>query len=325
MEVLDESIVGILDDTFYRYVDDLRARVTPNLRFAHYTSADTAMRIIRGEGSDRALWLRNATEMNDFSEIEYGQACLEFALGLDGVDDRFKRISDTLGFNVETEVFGAMGAERARIKANTFLLSLSEHDVADVAGLLSMWRAYGGASNVCLLLRTEALGTDQTAYDADITAVHYGGPEGFAQRFMRIAEGVENNLGNLSKLDPGLVAFNWKIVLDDLVLSTKHPSFAEEREWRVIYHRKETPNRPPPPSRVVTVNGIVQVVHYLPMQNVPEAGVNNATLDEILERLIIGPTPNPGLVKEAFVGLLREAGVGNPEQRVVTSNIPLRR
>lgn len=283
------------------------------------------MRIIRGDGSDRALWLRNATEMNDFSEIEYGQHCLELALGADGIDDRFKRISDALGLDVETAVFGVMGAERARIKANTFLLSLSEHDVSDVVGLLSMWRAYGGASNVCLLLRAEALGTDQTAYEADITAVDYTGPDGFIQRFMRVVKGVERNLDELIKLDSELVAFNWKRVLDDFVLSTKHPSFAEEREWRVIFQKRENPSRPAPPSKIVSVNGIVQVVHYLPMQNVPEAGINNATLDEILERIIIVPTPNANLVWEAFVNQLRDAGVTNPEQRVVTSNIPLRR
>lgn len=325
MEILDKKTIKILDDTFYRYFDDLRARITSSLRFAHYTSADTALRIIRGDGSDRALWLRNATEMNDFSEIEYGQRCLELVLAVDGLDDRFKRISDALSLDVGPAVFGAMGAERDRIKTNTFLLSLSEHDVSDVTGLLSMWRAYGGASNVCLLLRAEAFGTEQTAYDADITAVDYSGPDGFAQRFMRILEGVESNLDELAKLDAELVAFHWKRVLDDLVLSSKHPSFAEEREWRVIYQRRENPDRPAPPSKIVSVNGIVQVVHYLPMQNVPEAGVNNATLDEILERVIIGPTPNPGLVWEAFVSQLREAGVTNPEQRVVTSNIPLRR
>ena len=325
METLDEQTLKILDDTFYGSIDDLAARISSNFRFAHYTSADTALRIIRGDGSDRSLWLRNATEMNDFSEIEYGQSCLELALGVEGVDDRFKRISDTLGIDFSTAVFGAMGAERARIKANTFLLSLSEHDAADVVGRLSMWRAYGGTSNVCLLLRTEAFMTHQTAYDAGITAVHYGGPDGFIQRFTRIVESVESNLDELAKLDLGLVAFNWKAVLDDLVLSTKHPSFEEEREWRVIYQRKEHPTRPAPPSKVVSIYGIVRVVHYLPMQNVPEAGVNNATLDEILERVIIGPTPNPGLVLEAFVNQLGEAGVTNPEQRVVASHIPLRR
>lgn len=39
------------------------------VRFAHYTSAATAMSIIQAEPKDRSMWLRNATEMNDFSEI----------------------------------------------------------------------------------------------------------------------------------------------------------------------------------------------------------------------------------------------------------------
>jgi len=39
---------------------------------AHYTTAETAMKIIRG----RSLWLRNAAVMNDFSEIEYGKSVM---------------------------------------------------------------------------------------------------------------------------------------------------------------------------------------------------------------------------------------------------------
>lgn len=39
---------------------------------AHYTTAETALQIIQ----NRTFWLRNATLMNDYSEIEHGDACL---------------------------------------------------------------------------------------------------------------------------------------------------------------------------------------------------------------------------------------------------------
>jgi hypothetical protein len=325
MDIPDDKIVQIIDAAFFQGVGDLVARVTPEMRFAHYTSAETAMRIIRGDGTDRALWLRNATEMNDFLEIEYGQRCLETALRTPGLDDRLTNIGTELKLNIAADVFGAMGSERLRIKAETFLLSLSEHDANDTGGLLSMWRAYGGSSNVCLLLKTGPFITPQTAYDVDITPVDYRGPDGFTQRFMKIVDDVEFNLEGLKQLDPALIALNWKIVLDDLVLSTKHPGFIEEKEWRLIHRYNRFASSPAPPSKVVCVNGIVQTVLYLPMRDIPEHSITNATLPDILERIIIGPTPNPEIVKEAFIRLLREANVANASELVATSDVPLRR
>ncbi len=325
MTTIEENAFATLNAALFGSSDDLVARVTPNLRLAHYTSAETALRIIRGDGTDRALWLRNATEMNDFSEIEFGQACLEHTLNQPGIADRLGRIGESLGINIDNEVFGPMGEERQRIKRETFLLSLSEHDSADNMGVLSMWRAYGGNSNVCLLFNTDALTSPQQAYDVDITVVDYGGPDGFSKRFTSVLDDVEKNLEQLKRVDQHQITFNWKAVLDDMVLSTKHPSFAEEKEWRIIYRRKATPMIPAPPYKIVVLAGIAQVVHYLPMADVPDMSVKKATLEDILDRIIIGPTANPPLVMEAFVTQLYQAGISNPAQRVVTCNIPLRR
>jgi hypothetical protein len=108
-------------------------------------------------------------------------------------------------------------------------------------------------------------------------------------------------------------------------LEIEHKSFHEEKEWRIIHRpsRKWTPLDVP--SKVVSVGGIVQVIHYLPFQNIPEHGLNGVELEEILDRIIIGPTPNPQLVRQAFIRLLTDASISDPEKRVVISNIPLRR
>ena len=325
MTNLNKNDEAILNAALFGAAGELIALVTPNLRLAHYTSAETALRIIRGDGTDRALWLRNATEMNDFSEIEFGQDCLEYTLNRPGISDRIRRIGEALGVDIGNEVFRPMGEERQRIKSETFLLSLSEHDADDDMGVLSMWRAYGGNANACLIFRTEALTNPQEAYDVDITPVDYRGPDGFLARFTRVLDDVEKYLEPLKTIDKQLIALPWKAILDDMVLSTKHPSFAEEREWRIIYRRKSNPEIPAPPHKIVVIGGIAQVVYYLPMVDVPEAGVEHATLEDILDRIIIGPTANPALVKEAFVGQLTVAGCSNPAQRVVMCNIPLRR
>jgi hypothetical protein len=322
--ISEQRGLEIVTDAFYQESDALRERITPETRFAHYTSAETAMRIIRGDGSDGALWLRNATEMNDFSEIEYGQSCLESVLGDDEIAERATQAGLNVGVNIADDVFLPMGQERDRIKRETFLLSLSEHDASDTEGRLSMWRAYGGVANVCLLMKTAAFVTPQDAYDVDIVAVDYDGIEGFKRRFLSIISNVERNRGDLAQLDPGLIAINWKRVLDDLILSTKHPSFREESEWRIIHRRRQS-EISNVPSKVVSVGGIVQVVHFLPLQNIPKNGVNNATLEELLERIIIGPTTNAALVREAFVRLLTDAKIAAADDRVVASGVPLRR
>ena len=46
-----------------------------NRKFAYYTSADTAKKIIQNE----EIWFRNATVMNDFSEISYGLSLVKKA------------------------------------------------------------------------------------------------------------------------------------------------------------------------------------------------------------------------------------------------------
>ena len=316
--------IRALSDTFFQESTDLRKRITEDTRFAHYTAAETAMRIIKGEGSDRALWLRNATEMNDFSEIEYGQSCLTKMLKDAETSTRLQKAGEAVGLNIIDDVILPMGLERERIKRETYLLSLSEHQADDVEGRLSMWRAYGGEANVCLLLRTAAFTGDQDAYEVDMVAVDYRGVTGFRERFLALISQVEANAGRIANIDRNDIATNWKRALDDIVLSTKHPSFEEEQEWRII-HRREVFAESNVPSKVVNVGGTVQVVHYLPMENIPKLGVKNASLDEILERVIIGPTSNPSLVQEAFVRLLSDANVSSASDRVVMSGVPLKR
>ena len=46
-----------------------------NTRLIHYTSAEVAYRVIQ----NGHVWMRNAIAMNDYSEIQYGENCLQYA------------------------------------------------------------------------------------------------------------------------------------------------------------------------------------------------------------------------------------------------------
>lgn len=324
--VSDDFIEEVLTYCLFEHNAPQFEGLTDPIRFAHYTSAATAMSIIQSPPKDRSMWLRNATEMNDFSEIEYGQHCLRMSLTNDATREKFKAAVAAIDETMLQRLTQSLDNEAHRIKASTYLLSLAHHDVNEQqSGILSMWRAYGGDANVCLILRTEPFATPQSAYDLTLSPVRYGGVLEFQIILDQMSERMIERVDDLRKIAPGIVEFNIKQAIDFAVLSTKHPSFHEEKEWRIIYRPPDPPGVPDVPSKIVCVGGIVQKVYCLPMINIPQHGILGAELHEILDRIIIGPTPNPALVKSGFVDLLRDAGIEDADARVVISGIPLRR
>lgn len=316
---------ALLTQTFFSWGKEREKEVSQSVKFAHYTSAQVAMDILRAKGDDQCLWLRNAMLMNDFSEIEYGQALLRLALNSSELSQQFQKVCNDIHPDI-VNAFTMLDQEVYAIKRSTYLLSLALHKGMELnQGKLSMWRAYGGDANVCLLLNHNAFSEPQTAYDAIIAPVDYGGPQSFLDGLTQIVQAMADNRDKLCQLDPELVKINLKYAIDVMILTTKHSGFEEESEWRVIHRDALQPVPNAPPSKIVSVNGIVQKVFYLPMKNIPEHGLVNADLNSILFKIIIGPTPNPDLVWDGFVTLLHEAGVDNPADKVVACNIPLRR
>ena len=321
----EQELREILDDVLFGASQRRMTEISEDMRFVHYTSAEAAMKIIQGNEGRRFLWLRNATEMNDFSEVEYGQYCLRETLSDADLAERFKVAFNAIDERIIPDFAAMIDSEFGFLKANTYLLSLSMHHHHELeSGRLSMWRAYGGASSVCLVLNTEAFG-EQDAYDIVVSPVMYDGPEGFKREFEALIEKAEQNQENLKKIQFEHLRDNLKRAVDFAVLSTKHPSFREEEEWRLIYRPATQPDLIP---SIVSLDGIVQTIFLLPLENVdvPDGNsVTGASLPELLDRLIIGPTPNPQLVKLAFVKLLSDAGVVEPHTKVFSSMIPLRR
>ena len=74
----------------------------------------------------------------------------------------------------------------------------------------------------------------------------------------------------------------------------------------------------------VSGGGIPQTVYKIPLKNDASAGITQIDAAEIIDRIIIGPTPYAWAIWEAFVEMLRKIGVTDPESRVCASTIPLR-
>ena len=107
------------------------------------------------------------------------------------------------------------------------------------------------------------------------------------------------------------------------VTCLKHEGFHEEREWRAIYSPKRNPS-PLMDFVIEVVGGVPQPVYKIPL----DATVNPAlaTLDfaRIFDRIIIGPSPYPWPMFEAFVEALTKSDVSDAAQRVSLSMIPIR-
>jgi hypothetical protein len=103
----------------------------------------------------------------------------------------------------------------------------------------------------------------------------------------------------------------------------KHEGFSEEREWRVIH----APNRMPSDnleSSIETIAGVPQRIYKIPLRSDPSAGLTGLDLDQLIDRIIIGPTQFPWVMFEAFSSALTDAGVKNSASRIAISQIPVR-
>jgi len=288
-------------------------------RFVHYTSADTAMRIIRAE----EVWLRNANCMNDFSEIEYGFDCLNHAFK--SRRELFKELFDISFDNFSAELEWSFNEWLPHFRADTYIACLSEHEAdEDEIGRLSMWRAYGGDSGVAVVMNSTAFLSPSDALGAYTSPVAYLSKEQFLEKFDEVLLNIKSNsvivneMGKYAVLNTMLEAFR------AAVLCTKHPGFREEREWRIVhspqYHVSERIRRD-----IESVGGIPQPVCKIKLENVPSENLIGAAIPDLVDRIIIGPTRYPDVLRAAFVALLGERGVEKPEGRVFSSDIPLRR
>jgi hypothetical protein len=72
------------------------------------------------------------------------------------------------------------------------------------------------------------------------------------------------------------------------------------------------------------VAGVPQLLYKLPLDRSVSPALDDLDVSKMFDRLIIGPSRYPWVIYQAFVALLKEAGVAQPEQRVFVSNIPIR-
>lgn len=289
-------------------------------RFAHYTSAAAAVSMIR----NRELWLRNTQVMNDSSEVRHGLELLERAYrGAAG--QRLIGFLEAIYPGFRREVSERIEALADAVGFRSYIACVSEHDAAeDALGRLSMWRAYSGGCGVAFVLGNAPLvGIGSTALGVYSGPVDYVGRREFFEGFGRFVEALIAAPDYVAGLGAERACRNLVGSYYFAALATKHPGFAEEREWRMALNPEMQPAAGLV-SAVEVCRGEPQLVYKLALAPRPGPEGASTALADILEALIIGPCENPRAVRDAFVTLLAEAGVPDPEARVRVSDIPIR-
>jgi len=75
---------------------------------------------------------------------------------------------------------------------------------------------------------------------------------------------------------------------------------------------------------IEVIAGVPQLVYKIPLENNSAAGISELDINDLFERIIIGPSQFPWAMYEAFVAALDAAGVKDAASHVFTSRIPVR-
>lgn len=301
--------------------------VNNDIRLAHYTTESTLMQIIR----NKEIWLRNTSRMNDSMEIKYGVNGLVGAFAENGNARRFREFLMYV-FDGDTsyvdKIFNLI-LERGYIDQYiTYIACLSEHhaqpdDHEDKYGRLSMWRAYGNTSGVSLLFRPSILKLPEGVIffspveyweQDEITRAVTNKIEFLHSCKTEVREYIRQNSDNKNKFFYLMIR-----MLLFAIVSIKHPSFAEEREWRLIYHPIASEDLSHANGvvvkEVVNIRGSIEEIYKIKLSD------GEYKLNKLLDSIMIGPNNHPFITKHAIERLLQDEGMNKIS--VIPSNVPL--
>jgi hypothetical protein len=319
---------GILEGIFIPHArrrrDQFYQPGTPNSqRFIHYTSAEAAIKII----NKKRLWLRNSACMADYREVQHGFSILLRYFSVPSQASAFKDAINVFAPGAADEAIKNFDKwwTSGTIPFKTFIASVSEHDAdEDFHGRLSMWRAFhGSTARVGLVFNIPFQSPGAEAMRLIFSPVAYFKDAEADQLVPQVIKNINANIPFLSSVGRQEIV-NWVFAMLLLgVTCVKHEGFREEREWRVVY----CPHLYPSPlieSANETVGGIPQIVFKLPLDKSLNPVLADLDISNLFERLIIGPSPFPVAMADAFADALTKAGVADADKKLFISNIPIR-
>jgi len=295
-----------------------RAKLAGN-RFAYYTTAEVAYQVIK----NKRMWMRSTTTMNDYMEIQYGRDLLLEAIEADA-GKALKAAIERCHPGLFEEAWNLVVAWLPDFKLETYITCVSEHDEGeDELGRLSMWRAYGGKTGVALVINGSVFDIQTEALGAYSSPVSYFNKRQFSEAVATVAENVELNTEYVTSLQREIVKNSLFTMFRFAVLCTKHPGFAEEREWRIVAS-PVLQNSALLEREIAIVRDVPQPILKIPLEDYPDHNVVGLAIPKLIDRVIIGPCEFPNVTSNALCDALRHAGIDDPLPLIIESNIPLR-
>jgi len=306
--------------------DALRKQFFEDQTLAHYTTAENAINILKGE-----VWLRNTRVMNDVAEIQHGASLIQRALEPNAeisAEPALKRIGAIIDIahpGLSQEVFNDFGSKLWNMVHRTHVTCLSVHRTeTEQNGRLSMWRAYTGSyAGVALILNPEPF--TQLVEDPSFFSVpvSYDTEQELEKKLKDAAEAMEQNINFIASQPRYLIGWHLGSLLRRIATASKHHGFREEEEWRVMHTRGVDP---PDGLRyeVGTVRGIPQIVTKLDLKSDGYFADRGLTIPNLLRQVIVGPTNFPFVVADAVQKAMEDAGVPDAASKIQISRIPLR-
>ena len=287
-----------------------------NRKLAHYTSAKVALSIIE----NKTIWLNNVQYMNDYSEIEIGQL-LDFYNNATGTE--LKGILEEISTGCTKKLEFNYNNISPKLM-NTYALCLTEHlPDEDKYGRLSMWRAYAANNGVALVFNRPMFLEESLNTSAMTIPMFYFDQEKFCDTVHEFTK-ILNDNKDMLKQASGFNEYIFKKFLIT-VLSMKHKGFQEEREWRILCNSSIYMS---PPNEIlkekrVEVNGAPRIIKTLNFADVQYKNIK-FNMNDLIYKVIIGPSNNAEQLREIFVNALSDNGVKNADDKVICSNIPIR-
>ena len=289
---------------------------------AHYTSMEVLEKIIRTD----EIWLSNPLFMNDIEEVRFGLN-ESHHLVLES-----KEIAKVCGDPVRIDAFRNAFTHFYNQFASThvldtYVLCLSEHKPADVDGVLSMWRGYGGNCDGAAIVFDASKLNNLPTSTFMLSKVHYGlGPDRIRWIKVKIEEFVALfSSAPIESADVPAAAFQLFQRFKLFSLFSKHVGFAEEAEWRVVYLRDRDTGGVMTPlfDYKVGARGIEPILKF---KIEAKTGVTapDFSLEKLVDRVILGPTVSSPLALAGVVKMIEKIGRVDLAKRVKASSIPYR-
>lgn len=306
--------------------DALRRQFFSDQTLVHYTTAENALNILKGE-----VWLRNTRVMNDVAEVQHGAALVEKALQPGSATDvepalrRLGNLIDQAHAGLSEQVYATFKAQLWNLIHRTYVTCLSVHHAdREENGRLSMWRAYtGNYAGVALVLNPEPftqMFDDPSFFSVPVS---YATEQELQKKLVNAANEVEKYLAFISEQPRYLIQWYFSSLLRRIATASKHHGFREEEEWRVMHTRFVDPSDGLR-YETGTIRGIPQLITKLSLRSDGPFANRGITVPNLVRQIIIGPTNYPYVVAEAVEAAMVSAGIADAASKITISRIPLR-